>query len=68
MTPAQIESYVDAAADALEMRLRPDHRPGVVRYFTLAAEFAALVDAVPLTPHHEAAVSFVPVSPVEKVS
>ena len=38
-------------------------RPGVLRYFTLASEFAALIDAVPLQPHDEAAMCFVPVEP-----
>lgn len=33
-------AYVDAAATALDLRLRPDHRAGVLRYFGLAAEFA----------------------------
>jgi hypothetical protein len=66
MTPAQIESYVDATSAALGLRLRPDHRPGVVRFFGLAAEFAALVEAVPLSPHDEPAVNFVPVVPREK--
>lgn len=66
MTPAQIEAYVDAASAALGLRLRSDHRPGVVRYFGIAAEFAAIVDAVPLEAHEDAAVTFVPVSPKEK--
>lgn len=66
MTPAQTEAYVDAAAAALGLNLRPDHRPGVLRFFALAAEMAAVVDAVPLDPHAESAVSFVPVSPKEK--
>jgi hypothetical protein len=66
MTPAQIEAYVDAASAALGLRLRSDHRPGVVRYFALAAEFAAIVEAVPLDPHDDAAVSFSPVAPREK--
>jgi hypothetical protein len=61
MTPKQIEAYVDAAATALNLRLRPDHRPGVLRYFGLAAEFAALVEAVPLDPHDETSVHFSPV-------
>ena len=65
MTPAQTEAYVDAAAAALDLNLRPDHRPGVLRYFALAAEMAALVEAVPLEPHAESAVVFVPVSPAE---
>ena len=66
MTPAQTEAYVDAAAAALGLNLRPDHRPGVLRFFALAAEMAAVVDAVPLDAHAESAVSFVPVSPKEK--
>ncbi|WP_179107029.1 AtzG-like protein [Variovorax sp. KK3] len=65
MKPAPIESYVDAAAAALDLRLRSDHRPGVLRYFALAAEFAAVVDAVPLDMHDESAVHFVPVVPTE---
>ncbi|HEY2257250.1 MAG TPA: DUF4089 domain-containing protein [Variovorax sp.] len=66
MTPAQIETYVDAASTAIGLRLRADHRPGVLRYFALAAEFATLVEAVPLTERDESAVSFAPVSPKEK--
>ena len=54
MTPAQTETYVDAAAAALGLNLRPDHRPGVLRFFALAADMAAVVDAVPLAPHAEA--------------
>ena len=65
MTPAQIEAYVDAAAAALDLPLRRDHRPGVLRYFALAADFADIVDAVPLTPHDDAGVTFLPVSPRE---
>jgi len=65
MTPKQIEACVDAASVALDLRLRPDHRPGVLRYFALAAEFAAVVEAVPLDAHDEPAVHFVPVVPVE---
>ena len=66
MTPAQIETYVDAAAAALNLPLRRDFRPGVLRYFGVAADFAAVVEAVPLAPHDEPAVNFVPVSPQEK--
>jgi hypothetical protein len=66
MTPAQIETYVDAASVALSLPLSPDHRPGVLRFFALAAEFAAVIEAVPLDVHAEPAVSFVPVGPVEK--
>ena len=66
MTPTQTEAYVDAAAAALDLPLRPDHRPGVLRFFALAAEMAAVVDAVPLGAHAEPAVTFLPVSLREK--
>ncbi len=66
MTPAQIETYVDAAAAALNLPLRRDFRPGVLRYFALAADFAALVEAVPLDEHDEPALTFSPVPPQEK--
>jgi len=65
MTPQEIEAFVDASAVALGLKLRPDHRPGVLRYFALAADFAALVDAVPLGARDEPALSFAPVSPRE---
>jgi len=63
MTPEQIEAYVDASATALDLQLHPEHRAGVLRYFALAADMAALLDAVQLDPHVEPAVNFVPVSP-----
>jgi len=63
MSPEQIEAFVDASAAALELNLRPEHREGVLRYFALAAGFAATVEAVPLSVHDEAAVQFVPVAP-----
>jgi hypothetical protein len=63
MTPAQTEAYVDAAAAMLDLPLDPEHRPGVLRFFALAAEFAAVVEAVPLDAHAESAVVFAPVSP-----
>ena len=66
MTPLQIESYVDAAAAALALPLSPAHRPGVLRYFALAADFAAVVESVPLAMSAEPAVHFSPVSPQEK--
>ena len=63
MTPAQTEAYVDAAAAMLDLPLAPEHRPGVLRFFALAADFAAVVEAVPLDAHAESAVVFAPVSP-----
>jgi hypothetical protein len=62
MTPHQIEACVDAAAAALALPIDPEHRPGVLRYFALAAGFAEQLDAISLTPHDEPAVSFVPLS------
>ena len=68
MTPAQIETYVDAAAVALDLPIDPAHRPGVLRFFALAAEMAALVEAVPLDAHAESAVVFAPVGPQENAA
>lgn len=63
MTPAQIEAYVDAAAAALQLPLTPEHRPGVLHYFALAAGLADLVAAHPLDVTDDPAEAFVPVSP-----
>ena len=68
MTPAQTEAYVDAAAAVLGLPLDPGHRPGVLRFFALAAEMAALVEAVPLDAHAESAVVFAPVGPQEEAA
>ncbi len=67
MTPAQIEAYVDAAAAALSLPLAPEHRPGVLRYFGLAAEMAALVEGLPLGVHDEPAPAFLPIAPGDAV-
>ena len=63
MTPEQTEAYVDAAAAVLSLPLRAEDRPGVLRFFALAAEFGAVIDAVPLEAHAESAVVFKPVVP-----
>ncbi len=63
MTPAQIEAYVDAASAALNLSLSPEHRPGVLRYFALAAGMAELVAAQPLEITDHPAEAFVPVPP-----
>ena len=60
MTPAEIEAFVDAAAAALGLPIAPEHRPGVLHYFALAAGFAAQLDAVALSPQDESALSFTP--------
>lgn len=68
MTPAQTEAYVDAAAAALDLPLSPEHRPGVLQYFALAAGFAEQLQAVPLDAHDDPAPVFVPVEPSAKAA
>lgn len=63
MSPEQAEAYVDAAAAALGLTIAPEHRAGVLRYFVLAAEMAALVEGLPLAVHDEPAEAFVPIAP-----
>ena len=68
MTPAQIEAYVDAAAAALDLPLSPQHRPGVLQFFALAAGFAEQLQAVPLDAHDDPAPVFVPIEPSAKAA
>ena len=68
MTPAQTEAYVDAAAAALDLPLSPEHRPGVLQFFTLAAGFAEQLQAVPLHAHDDPAPVFVPIEPSAKAA
>ena len=63
MTPEEIETYVDAAAVLLALPIAPEHRPGVLHYFALAASYADSVNAHPLGVGDEPAGAFVPVSP-----
>ena len=63
MTLPEIEAYVDAAAAALKLPLSPEHRPGVLHYFALAASMAELIAAHPLAIEDEPAEAFVPISP-----
>ena len=63
MTPERLEAFVDASAQALGLPLQPEHRPGVLRYVALAAEMAAVLDAVALDVHAGPATTFTPVSP-----
>jgi len=65
MTPAQIEACVDAASVALALPIAPEHRPGVLLYFALAASLAEVVQAVPLGPHDEPAFVFTPIAPAD---
>lgn len=59
MTPEQMAAYVDASAVALGLSIAP-WRDGVLRYFALAADMNAIVDAYPLVAHDESAETFVP--------
>ena len=62
MTESDIAAAVDANAALIGLPLHPDHRPGVLRYFALAAAMADAVNAVGLGPEVESAEVFVPVS------
>ena len=65
MTPSQIEAYVDAASAALALPIAPEHRPGVLFYFALAASLAEVVNAVSLGPYDEPAYVFMPIAPAD---
>ena len=63
MTPEQIAACVDANAAAVGLAIAPEHRPGVLQYFALAAAMAELVAGHPLTVEDDPAPVFIPVSP-----
>jgi hypothetical protein len=65
MTRTQIEAIVAANAAGLDLALAAEHRSGVVAFFALAAEMAALVEGLPLTIDDESGSVFVPVAPGE---
>ncbi len=67
LTAMQIEAYVDAASTALQLPLHAEHRPGVLRYFALAAGMAELVAGQPLGAADDPAEVFVPVSPTGRI-
>ena len=56
-------AYVDAAAATLCLKIAAEHRPGVLHFFALAAQMAALVQSLPLEPHDESGSVFHPVPP-----
>ena len=56
-------AYIDAAAATLGLKITAEQRPGVTRFFGLAADMAALVDGLRLTPADEPGNVFKPVSP-----
>ncbi len=55
--------YINAAAATLGLKITAEQRPGVTRFFGLAAEMAELVNGLPLTPADESGQVFRPVSP-----
>ena len=56
-------AYIDAAAATLGLKITAEQRPGVEMYFALAAQMAALLDGLPLTPADEPGTVFHPVAP-----
>jgi len=54
---------IDAAAAALGLKITAEQRPGVEQYYALAAQMAALLDGLPLTPADEPGTVFHPVAP-----
>ena len=65
MTSDQQAAYVDATAALLDLPITP-WRDGVLRYFALAVEMNAIVEAFPLLPHDESGEAFVPLSPTPR--
>ena len=65
MDSQRIEAYVDAAAAVLDLPLAPEHRPGVLAYFALAAGLAESVLAMPLGSADDPAPVFTPIGPDE---
>ena len=63
MDRERIETYVDAAAAALDLPIAPAHRPGVLAYFALAAELAESVAGAPLGVADDPAPVFTPIAP-----
>jgi Protein of unknown function (DUF4089) len=59
--PEAIARAVDAAAAAIGLPLDPAHRPGVLRFYALAAAMARDVLAVPLGRDDESGAVFHPV-------
>jgi hypothetical protein len=58
-----VERYAEAAAQALNLPLAPEHRPGVLRYLQMVTQLAPRVMDFPLPPAVESGNAFRPVSP-----
>ena len=63
MKPADVSAWVDQAANLLDLHIAEEHRPGVLHYFSIAADMAALVNGLPLSASDEAAGAFIPIAP-----
>ena len=63
LTPELLDRIVHANADAIDLRIPIDYRPGVALYFKLASDMAELVMGLPLGPEDESGAVFTPVSP-----
>jgi hypothetical protein len=58
-----IARAVDATAVLIGLPLAPEHRPGVLAFFALAAQMAELVEGLPLSVHDESGAVFEPLAP-----
>ena len=63
LTADDIDALIRANAAAVALPIAAEHLPGVRTYFALAAQMAALVEGLALTPHDESGSVFTPVSP-----
>ena len=58
-----VERYAEAAAQALNLPLAPEHRQGVLRYLQMVTQLAPRVMDFPLPPAVESGNAFRPVGP-----
>lgn len=43
-----MDAYIDASANILNIRIAPEHRPGVKQFLLLAQDMAKTLDSAPL--------------------
>ena len=65
-TKAIDQVYVLQAAAGVGLELQPSHIPGVIAYFQVIADFAAMVSEFPLDEATENAAVFMPCSPTKR--
>jgi hypothetical protein len=61
--PQAVEAAVDSGAALLDLPLALAHRPGVLRFYALAADMAQVVLEVPIGRDDESGSVFRPVEP-----